>query len=138
MIDAHIHADTRAYEDFENMAVAGVAKAISCAHDPLQMSTSNVLFDHFNRILENDTKRAANNGLKLYVALGIHPRSISPDFEVVLDKLPELLKNKTVVAIGEIGLEKASQSEKNVFKRQLELAQDLKRKVIVHTPNIKE
>ena len=134
MIDAHIHADTRAYEDFENMAVAGVEKAISCAHDPLQMSTSNVLFDHFNRILENDTKRAANNGLKLYVALGIHPRSISPDFEVVLDKLPELLKNKIVVAVGEIGLEKASKSEKNVFKRQLELAQDLKMNVIVHTP----
>lgn len=134
MIDAHVHADMRPYEDFEKMAVAGVETIISCAHDPLKMSTSSVLFDHFNRILENDAKRAEKNGLKLYAALGIHPRSISSDFEVVLKKLPELLENDTVIAIGEIGLEKASKTEKDVFKKQLQLAQKLQTKVIVHTP----
>ena len=134
MIDAHVHADTRPYEDFEKMAVAGIEKIISCAHDPLHMSTSSVLFDHFNRIIENDAKRAEKNGLKLYAAIGIHPRSISPDFEVVLDKLPGLLEKDNVVAIGEIGLEKALESEKNVFKKQLELAQELRMKVVVHTP----
>lgn len=134
MIDAHVHADTRPYEDFEKMAVAGVEKIVSCAHDPLQMSTSSVLFDHFNRIIQKDAKRAEKNGLKLYAAIGIHPRSISPDFEVVLDKLPGLVEKDNVVAIGEIGLEKASESEKNVFKKQLELAQELRMKVVVHTP----
>ncbi len=134
MIDAHVHADTRPYEDFEKMAIAGVDRIVSCAHDPLKMSTSSVLFDHFNRILENDSKRAEKNGLKLYAAIGIHPRSICSDFEVVLNKLPEMLENTNVVAIGEIGLEKASESEKNVFKKQLELAEELQMKVVVHTP----
>ncbi len=134
MIDAHIHADTRPYEDFEMMAIAGVEAAITCAHDPLKMSTSAVVLDHFNRLMDNDVKRAAENGLKLYLALGVHPRSISPDFEVILNKLPSLLDNKDVVAMGEVGLETASSTERDVFIRQLQLAQELEMKVIVHTP----
>jgi predicted metal-dependent TIM-barrel fold hydrolase len=134
MIDAHIHADTRPYEDFEKMAIAGVEKAVTCAHDPLRMSSSDVVLDHINRIMENDTNRASKNGLKLYSAIGIHPRSISHDYKKVLDKLPELLDNVNVVAIGEIGLESGTELEIEVFKKQLQLAQDLGRKVIVHTP----
>jgi uncharacterized protein len=116
------------------MSIAGVDSAITCAHDPLRMSTSAVVLDHLHRIMTKDVKRAADNGLKLYVALGIHPRSICKDFEVVLDDLPSLLENELVVAIGEIGLETASKVEQDVFKRQLQMAQDLEMKVIVHTP----
>jgi uncharacterized protein len=134
MIDSHIHADTRPYEDFEKMAVAGVKKAISCAHDPMRMSTSDVVLDHIYRIMENDTQRAKENGLKLYCAVGVHPRSICSDYGIVIDKLPELLENRDVVAIGEIGLENASDQEIEVFKKQLKLAEDLNAKVIVHTP----
>lgn len=134
MIDSHIHADTRPYEDFELMKIAGVEKAVTCAHDPLKMSTSDVIFDHWDRILSNDVKRAAENGLELYAAIGIHPRSISTDFERALEKLPGYLKNDGVVAVGEIGLEVASKLEKEVFKRQLKLAESLEMKVLVHTP----
>jgi uncharacterized protein len=134
MIDSHVHADTRPYEDFEKMAVAGIETAVTCAHDPLKMSVSDVVFDHWHRILNNDVKRAAENGLKLYVALGIHPRSISQDFERALEMLPSFLENDPIVAIGEIGLETASKSEKDIFKKQLQLAETLKMKVIVHTP----
>jgi predicted metal-dependent TIM-barrel fold hydrolase len=134
MIDAHIHADTRPYEDFEKMAVAGVDTAVSCAHDPMRMSTSEVVLDHIHRIMENDTKRAAKNGVKLYSAVGVHPRSISHDYENVLQKLPDLLNYENVVAIGEIGLETGSDIEKEVFIKQLNLAGDLNIKVIVHTP----
>ncbi|MGZ7096745.1 MAG: TatD family hydrolase, partial [Methanobacterium sp.] len=126
--------DTRPFEDFEIMNMAGIEKAVTCAHDPLNMSTSDVVFDHWDRILNNDLKRAAKNGLKLYAALGIHPRSISVDFNRALDKLPSILQNENVVAVGEIGLENASQLEKEIFKTQLELADELKMKVVVHTP----
>lgn len=136
MIDGHIHADTRPYEDFKLMAIAGVDKSITCAHDPLKMSTSAVVLDHFHRILNNDYQRAADNGLKLYTAIGIHPRSISPDFEVVLNQLPSLLNDDNVVAIGEIGLETTSHREKDIFIKQLQMAQNLEMKVIVHTPRI--
>lgn len=134
MIDAHIHADTRPYEDFEIMSIAGVEAAITCAHDPMKMSTSTVVLDHIDRLIHKEVKRAAENGLKLYLALGIHPRSITPDFEIILNKLPSILKNNKAVAIGEIGLETGSSDEIDVFRRQLQLAQELKSKVIVHTP----
>lgn len=134
MIDAHIHADTRPYEDFEKMVIAGVNTAIACAHDPLRMTTADVVLDHFHRLMNNDTKRAAANGLKLYLALGIHPRSISTDFERILDELPGILQEESVVAIGEIGLETTSEKEIDIFKMQLQLAEDLKERVVVHTP----
>ena len=74
MIDAHIHADTRPYEDFEIMAVAGVDTAVSCAHDPMRMSTSEVVLDHIHRIMENDTKRAAKNGVKIIFCCRCSPK----------------------------------------------------------------
>lgn len=134
MIDSHIHADTRPYEDFEKMAIAGIETAITCAHDPLRMTSSDVVLDHWHRILNNDVKRAAENGLKLYAAIGIHPRSISKDFEVALGKLPALIQDDNVVAIGEIGLETISGTQINIFKRQLILAESVNMPVIVHTP----
>jgi len=134
MIDSHIHADTRPYEDFEIMAVAGIEAAITCAHDPLRMTSADVVLDHWDRILNNDMGRAAENGLKLYAAIGIHPRSISIDFERAMEKLDNLVRDERVVAIGEIGLESVSESQINVFKRQLELAENLKMPAIVHTP----
>lgn len=134
MIDAHIHADTRPYEDFEKMAISGIDTAITCAHDPLRMTTSDVVLDHFHRLLSNDVKRANETGLKLYVALGVHPRSISQNYETVLEELPRLLQNDLMVAIGEIGLETTSKEEISIFKQQLQIADDLNAKVIVHTP----
>ncbi|MEG3224342.1 MAG: hypothetical protein BME94_02150 [Methanobacteriales archaeon Met13] len=134
MIDAHIHADCRPYEDFEQMALAGIESAVTLAHDPLPMSASAVVLDHFHHMLKNDRKRAAENGVELYVALGVHPRSICPDVEVVLEKLPAILQEEKVVALGEVGLETTSPEEQEIFKKQLQIAEDLKKKVVVHTP----
>jgi uncharacterized protein len=134
MIDAHIHADCRPYEDFEVMAIAGVECALTLAHDPLQMSTSAVVLDHFLRILENDFQRAADNGLILKVGLGLHPRSICRDYKLVLQKLSGFLAKDEVIALGEVGLESASEIEREVFRTQLHLADEMGMKVVVHTP----
>jgi uncharacterized protein len=134
MIDAHIHADCRPYEDFEIMAIAGVEFALTLAHDPLQMSTSAVVLDHFQRIIENDFQRAGDNGLILKAGLGLHPRSICKDYKLVLQKLPEFLAKNEVIALGEVGLETASKIEREVFTIQLHLADELGMKVVVHTP----
>jgi predicted metal-dependent TIM-barrel fold hydrolase len=134
MIDAHIHADCRPYEDFEKMAIAGIESAVTLAHDPLRMSNSAVVLDHFHRMLNNDRERAAANGIRLYVALGVHPRSICPDVELVLEELPILLEDDRVVALGEVGLETVSDEQEDIFKTQLLLADELDVKVVVHTP----
>jgi predicted metal-dependent TIM-barrel fold hydrolase len=116
------------------MAVSGIEAAVTLAHDPLRMSSSEVVLDHFHRLMNNDPERAEKNGIKLYTALGVHPRSICPDVDIVLEELSQLLQSENVIALGEIGLELASLEEKVIFKKQLVMADELDMKVVVHTP----
>lgn len=134
IIDAHLHADCRPVEDFKNMKIAGVNAIVSCAYDPLEMKKSNVSFEHFDRIINREAKRVENEGIKFYCAVGVHPRAIPTDFEKVLEKLPEYLEKKNVIAIGEIGLETADDLEQKVFVEQLKIADENNYKIIVHTP----
>lgn len=132
--DAHIHADVRSYEDFEAMALAGVEKAVTCAHDVYRMSTSQVYLDHYERLLRVETRRAARGGVELYVALGVHPSAIPKDADSLLERLPEFLKEDKVVAIGETGLELKAKEEPKILERQLALAVELDMPIIIHTP----
>ena len=75
---------------------------------------------------------------KIFNAIGYHPYDIK---KFDLNKLKKLVKNKKVVAIGEIGLDKTNvgtgrdpslQEQKNIFKKQFNLAQKLKLPVIIH------
>ena len=133
-IDAHLHADCRPVEDFKNMKIAGVNAIVSCAYDPLEMKKSNVSFEHFDKIINREAKRVENEGIKLYCAVGVHPRAIPTDFDKVIEKLPEYLEKKNVIAIGEIGLETADDLEQKVFVEQLKIADENNYKIIVHTP----
>jgi len=134
IVDAHIHSDSRPVEDFRDISIAGVKAVVSCAYDPLEMKQSNVCFEHFNRLLNVESRRVEQHGIKYFMALGIHPRAIPTDYENVLDKLPEYLKKENVIAIGEIGLETADALEQEVFAKQLQLADEYNHRVIVHTP----
>ncbi len=138
IIDAHLHADCRPVEDFKNMKIAGVNAIVSCAYDPLEMKKSNVSFEHFDRIINREAKRVENEGIKFYCAVGVHPRAIPTDFEKVIEKLPEYLEKKNVIAIGEIGLESADNLEQKVFVEQLKIADENNYKIIVHTPRTKK
>ena len=131
MIDSHIHSDTRPYEDFEKMAMCFDC-AITLAHDPLEPYSMDILRAHFDKILYNEVERANKNGLKLFVCLGIHPRMIPPD--VNYNVLREYLKNENIVGVGEIGLEKCTKEEIEVFKEQLLIAEELNMPAVVHTP----
>jgi uncharacterized protein len=123
--------DTRPFEDFELMGVAGVTDVLTLAHDPMRMSTSDVLLDHFDKLVHGEVRRGAENGVSVHVGLGVHPRSINDQVDETLRALPECLAHPAVVAIGEIGLEQCTDVEERVFRAQLEI--DYYPKVI-HTP----
>ncbi|MDR0912891.1 MAG: TatD family hydrolase [Methanobrevibacter sp.] len=134
MLDSHLHADSRSFEDYRAMAVSGISIAITCAYYPYKLTNSTSLLDHFNRIKDFETERAAKNGLDLKVALGIHPSNILNDHDIVLERIKDLIHNKEIIAIGEIGLDKNTLQECEIFKKQLEIADTENFKVIVHTP----
>lgn len=134
MIDTHMHADSRSGEDFSEMYLAGINTAITCSFYPYKIEHEMILLNHLNRILEYDTKRAKEYGLDLKVALGIHPANSNINPDTIFENLYKWIENKQIVAIGEIGLEDLTESEIDIFKRQLDIADETKSKVIIHTP----
>ena len=134
MIDTHIHADSRSGEDFKEMFLSGIDKAITCSYYPYRIDAEIILLNHLNRILEFDTRRASEYGLDLKVALGIHPTNTIAKPEIIYENLYDWISNGQIVAIGEIGLEDLTEDEIAIFKRQLDIADETGSKVIIHTP----
>lgn len=74
----------------------------------------------------------------VYAAVGVHPENVEELSEESLKELEEMAKREKVVAIGEIGLdyyydEVPKDIQKKWFLRQLELAAELKKPVIIHS-----
>lgn len=135
MIDTHMHADSRSSEDFEKMFINGIDTAITCSFYPYKLKDNQeVLLNHFERILNYDTERAKKYGLDLKVALGIHPTNVMKNTDKLFKKIQEMIKENEIIAIGEIGLDSNTPQEQDIFKKQLELAEETKTKVIIHTP----
>ena len=134
MIDTHIHGDSRNGEDFDKMYLSGIDVAVTCAYYPYNQYDDAILLNHLMRILNYDTKRAAEYGLDLKVALGIHPTNTNLDGELIFENLYKWIENEDIIAIGEIGLEDLSDNEYRIFKRQLDIAEETKTNVIIHTP----
>lgn len=134
MIDTHIHADLRSGEDFKEMYLSGIDTAITCSFYPYKLDSEIVLLNHLNRILKLETKRAYEHGLELKVALGIHPTNTQLNPKIIYKNLYEWIESKKIIAIGEIGLEDLTPEEITIFKKQLDIAEETKTKVIIHTP----
>ena len=134
MIDTHIHADARTGEDFNGMYISGIDTAVTCAYYPYMINNDTILLNHLMRILNYDTKRAKEYGIDLIVALGIHPTNSNIDGDIIYENLYNWIENKEIIAIGEIGLEDLTKKEYEVFKKQLDIAEETKTPVIIHTP----
>jgi hypothetical protein len=135
MIDTHTHVDTRPYEDFEAMALAGITDVLTLAHDPMRMSASVVFKDHFERLFA-EKERVEKNGIRLHVCLGLHPRVKPEDPDACIELLESYLLrgDRKVIAIGETGLETGSPFEVGLLERQLELSIRYRLPIIIHTP----
>jgi predicted metal-dependent TIM-barrel fold hydrolase len=134
MIDSHLHGDARTIEDYEKMSTCGIKEGITCAYYPYEIIKPSVLLTHFKRILYFEKQRAEKEGIKLNIALGIHPTNVFPRYKLVIEEIEKLINKKMIIAIGEIGLELATPEEIELFTKQLLIADEKKSKVIVHTP----
>lgn len=79
----------------------------------------------------------------VYACVGFHPEDFEELTKEDEQKLISLAKNAKVVAIGEIGLDYHFRSDnkdfqKYLFVRQLEIAHDLKKPVVVHVRDAME
>jgi len=74
----------------------------------------------------------------VFGALGIHPHQAAEPDAMRVDELRELLADEQAVAVGETGLDfyrdyAPRERQRELFERQLELAAELGKTVVVHT-----
>jgi TatD DNase family protein len=79
----------------------------------------------------------------VFAALGVHPHQAADEDAGRLDELRELLGDARAVAVGEIGLDfyrdyAPRDRQREAFARQLELAAELDKPVVVHTRSADE
>lgn len=73
----------------------------------------------------------------LYAAIGVHPSEAKTYTQEVEKEIYAKIKNKKVVAIGEIGLDyyweqETKELQKEVFRKQLKIAEELQIPVLIH------
>lgn len=132
LFDSHAHLDDEKFNEdreklIQQIREAGVSKLISAGYS-----------------LEG-SKRAidlSNQYDFIYATCGISPNDIPQTEEelwIMLDEMKKIVKqNKKIVAIGEIGLDyywnqENKELQKLAFIRQIELANELKLPIVIHT-----
>lgn len=131
-VDAHIHLSDVEYVEYieEVMAEARDSNVVALVSNSMDLETS-----------VRSLKLAEQYPKMVYAALGIHPWNVNALTEKLFQQTVELIcenrQNKTLVAIGEIGLDskymKIWGKQLRVFSEMLHLAEKLDLPVIIHS-----
>lgn len=128
IVDSHCHIDDEKFNLDRDELISNFEKEkIDFLVDPAVDVKSSI----------NIVKLAQSNE-KIYCAVGIHPHEVEDVTDEDIEKIYELSFEDKVVAIGEIGLDyyydnSPREKQKEVFRKQLEIAKKRKLPVIIHT-----
>ncbi|WP_050766004.1 TatD family hydrolase [Synechococcus sp. PCC 7335] len=137
-IDPHIHMTARTTYDYMVLREYGVVAIIEPSFWMGQPRTSAGSFkDYFSSLVGWERFRAAQFGIRHYCTISLNPKEANnPDIaDEVMDLLPLFACKEGVVAIGEIGYDEMTPAEDKYFGLQLELAKEVDKPVLVHTPH---
>ena len=128
IFDTHAHYDDEAFDAdrdslLESLAENGIEAAVNIGSDLKSIE---------------DTLALTRKYPQVYGAVGIHPCSTGELNEESFRKLRQAALEPKIAAIGEIGLdyywdEPGRDMQKQWFERQLELARELARPVVIHS-----
>ena len=140
-IDPHIHMVSRTTDDYQRMAQAGcVAITEPAFWAGFDRSSPQGFYDYFRQLTESEPQRAAQYAIKHFSWLAINPKEAEdPGFaREVMSLIPEFLDKPNVLGIGEIGLNKNSRNELEIFEAHLALAATHNQLVLIHTPHLED
>ena len=130
LVDSHCHLDDEKYDEdreqtIERARAAGVERlmAIGTGDGPPDLETAVRLADRYPFI---------------YATVGVHPHDAKKAGPATFDRLRELMRHPKVLAVGEIGLDyhydfSPRETQRAVFERQLELAAEAGKPIVIHT-----
>ncbi|MCI9435422.1 MAG: TatD family hydrolase [Bacilli bacterium] len=123
LIDSHCHLSHKDYED--------VREIINNMEDNIMIVSGA---DHESNI---DVVKLCSEYHNIYGVLGIHPTEITNDIEKHLKYIEVHINDRHIVGIGEIGLdyhyECDKELQKEIFIRQIQLALQYKKPIVIHT-----
>lgn len=128
IFESHAHYDDKAFDmDRDSLLMqlkdSGFSHVINIASDLDSVDTTYALTKQYEHV---------------YAAIGIHPSEIEELNENTFQHVREIAMKPKVLAIGEIGLDyhyddPDKELQKDWFERQLELARELKKPVVIHS-----
>jgi hypothetical protein len=136
-IEPHIHMVSRTTDDYERMLLAGI---VACVEPSFWAGTDRSAVasfeDYWEHMIGFETARARKYGLEHYVMLSLNPKEANNDMaHDVVSAMEKYLDREAVIGIGEIGLDRITSREEEIFVRQLHMANNRKMPVIIHTPH---
>jgi predicted metal-dependent TIM-barrel fold hydrolase len=133
LFDAALRAASLRPGDLADLRFFGVGGALALLDDGPPVAAE--LARGWDELAGPVLRRLRRAGLVARAALGIPPRRIPRrGLEALLAALPEHLGRPGVAALGPVGLEAGGRREEEVLERQLALAVELRRPVVVHAP----
>ena len=127
LTDTHCHLYKEYYDDLDDIINKSVSNGVNrFINNAVNLKTSKEILEY------------SKNYNDMYVVLGLHPEESFDEIDEVIDLIKKEYKNDKVIGIGEIGLDYNFNSEnkeeqKNIFERQLKLAEELNLPVVVHS-----
>ena len=133
LIDSHLHLSKSDYDNIEEIILRAKSNGVNylivscCSTDDIEEGLDLI-------------KKYDN----VFLAVGLHPSEVKTYNMEDINKIKQIAKNnKKIVAIGEIGLDyyyekDTADIQKELFIRQLNLAQELNLPVVIHTRDATE
>ncbi|HEV7401705.1 MAG TPA: TatD family hydrolase, partial [Chthoniobacteraceae bacterium] len=140
-IEPHAHMVSRVTDDYVAMTIAGCAAVCEPAFwAGFDRSSVQGFYDYFKQLTDYEPKRAARHGLPHFSWLCINPKEAEDMVlgQEVLDLIPQFLDCPTVLGIGEIGLNKNTRNEMEIFRRHVDLAMKHNQLILIHTPHLED
>jgi len=137
-IEPHIHMLSRTTDDYTAMYNAG----IRCVVEPsfwqgASRRHAGTFYDYFALSLDFEPTRSVRYGIDHYSCISVNPKE-ADDLSLAmetLDGMDRWLDHPRCVAVGEIGFNRITPNEEQVFQRQLEMAKAHDLPVLIHTPH---
>jgi predicted metal-dependent TIM-barrel fold hydrolase len=134
VFDPLLHARSLRPRDLDDLRFFGVAGGLVPSDDAIASATGAAIRKGWDEVAAS-VRRLRRAGLAAWAAVGIHPRRIPlRGLEALFAELPAALGRPEVAALGAVGLDEGGELEEQVLARQLELARELRRPVLVATP----
>ncbi len=138
-IDPHIHCFSRTVDDYQNMARAGCVAVIEPAFWlGSDRKHAESFWDYFDHIIDFERARALKYGIHHFCMIAVNPKEANdrPMALEAISRMEEFLARPSVVGVGEIGYDRITDTEEEMMRRQIEIAEKHRYPILIHTPHV--